>query len=131
MTGAGVEVGAVDTVIAKQLFADPGERRRPVHAKFIDLARTHVPALQNQAAIVQEVVVMEMREKRVSDVCGTLSTLYKPPVRVGSVVHDDHVVADFDHISRTGTLKRWRWRAGPQNGDFHNASPSACIPLTN
>ena len=104
-------VRAIDAVDAEQLFGHARDRRGAVDLEIGDAIRALIPALQDQPAVVHAVVVVEMREERVCDVDRTMAALQQPVMRTGSVVPDDHIVADLDEIARALTVQRRRWRA--------------------
>ena len=110
-------VRAIDAVDAEQLFGHAGDRRRAVDIEIGDAIRALIPALQDQAPVVHAMVVVEMREERVRDVDRTMAALQQPVMRAGSVVPDDHVVADLDQIAGALTVQRRRWRAGAEQRD--------------
>src|SRR5688500_11982515 len=69
MFGARANVGTIDPVVAKELLGHPCKRRRAKNAEIGDAIGTLVPSLKDQPAEVHAVVVMEVREERVRDVC--------------------------------------------------------------
>src|SRR5688500_7604504 len=62
------DVRAVDPVLAEELLGHAGDGRRPVDLEVRNPVRALVPSLQDQARVIQTVVVVQMAEEDVLDV---------------------------------------------------------------
>ena len=83
----------------------PRDRRRAVDLEVGDAARAHVPALEHEARIIHEMVVVEMREERVRDVDRTASALHQPLMGPRTMIEDERLAADFDEVAGALTLE--------------------------
>ncbi len=110
-------VRAIEAVDAEQLVGHASDRRGAVDLEIGDAIRALIPALQDQAPVINAMVVVEMREERVCDVDRTMAALQQPVMRPGSVVPDDHIVADLDEITGALTVQRRRRGAGAEQRD--------------
>jgi hypothetical protein len=117
MLNASANVRTVDAVFAEQQLGHSLDRRRTIHVEIRNLVRALVPALQHQATVVHAMVVVQVREERVSHIDGAVPGLEQPMMRARSVVHDDEIVADFDEISGALSLERRGRGSGPEERD--------------
>ena len=105
MLDSRADVRAEHAVFVEQQAGEPRDRRRTVDLEIRDPAGAHVPALEHQARIVHEVVVVEMREERARDVHGAASALDQPLVGAGTVIEDQRVARHLDEVARALTLE--------------------------
>jgi hypothetical protein len=121
--GPGFDVWPEDSVRSDQPIDQPRDRWRTIDLELGYLGRSVVPSSQQEPWKVDEVVIVQVREEGVGDIGRPCPRLQEPMMAARSMIEDDDVVGEGDHVAWTHALQRRGRVTRAQQRDLHQLPP--------